>query len=113
MLFGVPLYVGEFNAISAEWGLTSVRRYVEAFERYGWAWSPWTYKTIEHWGYPTLWGVYRNEKRWRKHVDPYRESKRQILRFFEHTQTSNLKLNRPYLEALFGAAAGGMAGTET
>lgn len=97
---GVPLYIGEFNAISPEWGLKAMRRYVEAFERYGWAWSPWTYKNIEGVFAASLWGLYRNPEKWRRYIDPYRASKRQLLRYFQRMETGNLELNRAYAEAL-------------
>lgn len=109
MIFGIPLYIGEFNTVNSQWGIDSVRRYVKAFEQWGWAWSPWTYKKIESGKTPSLWGLYRNEQRWRKHIDMYKASKRQILRYFQHMETKNLQLNRRYLQALMDPAAVGGA----
>ncbi len=102
--FGVPLYVGEFNALNPWWGLESTRRYVGLFNGFGWAWSPWTWKKVEGGNPPWLWGVVHDAKPRPKFPDPRRASFDQLL---GHIRSfgSGWTLNAPYAAVLREAPA--------
>lgn len=102
LAFNVPLYLGEFNTINPDWGLTATRRYILAFEANGWAWSPWTYKKIESGSPPSLWGLWRNDRPWAGYANVYKDSYEDLLRYFHSHSTRGLQCNEAYLGALLG-----------
>ena len=45
--WGVPLYIGEFSTVEEKQGsIPALAEYFVAFNRYGWSWTPWTYKQV-------------------------------------------------------------------
>jgi len=97
----IPIYIGEFNTISAENGGTDeFLRWREVFDYYGWDWTFWTYKKIEpdhdiNWG---LIGYYNNTP-----VADFRnDSLETIKKSFERMETSYAREN-PLLKACFTA----------
>lgn len=99
---GVPLVVGEFGGGRPEWGIGLARERVRAFESYGWAWAPWTFKRIEMAEPPSLGGLYRNPRPWPRRIDVHRSSARAIRNWIETMDTAYLDLNLEYLAALLG-----------
>src|SRR5262249_34856627 len=65
---GVPLYIGEFSTQTpAQGGAATMAAYFAAFNRYGWSWTPWTYKQVDAVdGRRSIWGFYTNDRPWRR-----------------------------------------------
>lgn len=99
LAYGIPLYVGEFNVMNPWWGLVATRRYVRAFNGYGWAWSPWTWKKVEFGNPPWLWGVVTDSKPRTPFPDPHRASFDQLLRHIAGFG-SGWRVNAAYAAAL-------------
>lgn len=97
--FGVPLYIGEFNALNPWWGLESTRRYVRAFNAFGWAWSPWTWKKVEGGNPPWLWGVVHDAKPRPPFPDPRRAKFDRLLTHISGYR-EGWRVNQGYVNSL-------------
>ena len=100
----VPIYIGEFSTITEkQGGITGLSEYFAAFNKYGWSWTPWTYKHIDaNGGLHTVWGLESNREKWDR-ANPYTDSYATLLSKFAKYDTSNLEARRDYLEAFTAA----------
>lgn len=102
--WGVPLYIGEFSTVEEkQGGIPALAEYFAAFNKYGWSWTPWTFKQI---GGPTrnnTWSPYSNDKPWDK-PNPYTDSFEALMSKFAKYDTANLAPQEPYLAAFKAAA---------
>ena len=105
MLCNVPIYIGEFSTITErQGGVPGLAEYFAAFNKYGWSWTPWTYKQIDvNGGLHTVWGLYSNRERWDR-ANPYTDSYEALLSKFAKYDTSNLEARRDYVDAFTTAA---------
>ena len=71
---GVPIYIGEFNAIEdSPDGLRAMTHYGKTFSVSGLHWSPWTLKYCGEDAASTLWGLRRCREPWEP-LNPHRDS---------------------------------------
>ncbi len=55
--YGIPIHIGEFNLYNAErGGISGMDRCLDVFNARGWAWTVWTYKSLENNG-DYFWGM--------------------------------------------------------
>ena len=105
VIWNVPVFIGEFSTITEkQGGIPGLEEYFAAFNKYGWSWTPWTYKQIDaNGGLHTVWGLYSNRDRWDR-ANPYTDSYAALLAKFARYDTSNLEPRRDYLDAFTAAA---------
>lgn len=105
MVWNVPIYVGEFSTITEkQGGVAGLAEYFAAFNKYGWSWTPWTYKHIDaNGGLHTVWGLYSNREPWDR-ANPFTDGYETLLAKFGKYDTSDLEARRDYLDAFTAAA---------
>ena len=90
-LFGVPLYVGEFN-IEPHGTAAGMKRFIQRFDEAGLSWSIWTYKTAMRGGGGGMWGWYRGTKTTPR-LDPYTDTVDQLLAKMPSYRTELLEVS--------------------
>ena len=100
----VPIFIGEFSTITEQQGgVPGLAEYFAAFNKYGWSWTPWTYKQIDaNSGQHVIWGLYSNRNRWDR-ANPYTDSFEALAEKFAKYDTSNLEARPDYLKAFTAA----------
>ena len=97
----VPMYLGEFSTMgNSPNDIDGMRLFFTAFNKKGWAWSPWTWKYVNDDGIGSIWGVYQFTDPWPHTPNMHRDSKKEILEVIARTKTSNFHLNGPYSEVI-------------
>lgn len=104
LVWNVPIFIGEFSTITEkQGGIPALAEYFAAFNKYGWSWTPWTYKQIDaNGGLHTVWALYSNRDRWDR-ANPYTDSYEMLLAKFARYDTSDLQPRPDYLEAFTAA----------
>lgn len=105
----VPIYIGSFSTfIDEAWAYQSMKEYLLAFDRQGWAWTMWTYKRIDDpveydvWGTTTAWGVWQamqSPSDWRRvdiHKDSYEVLAADLARYTTDRMTLNTTMYNLY-----------------
>jgi aryl-phospho-beta-D-glucosidase BglC (GH1 family) len=97
--WNVPLYIGEFSTVTEKGGgIPAMAEYFAAFNKYGWSWTPWTWKQV---GGPTrnnTWSPYSNDKSWDR-ANPYTDSFETLMTKFANYDVSKLAPQEAYLKA--------------
>ncbi|MCC6154916.1 MAG: cellulase family glycosylhydrolase [Candidatus Hydrogenedentes bacterium] len=93
----VPMYWGEFSTMGNHPNdIAGMRFFLNAFNKKGWAWSPWTWKYVNDDGVGSIWGVYQFLDPWPHIPNMHRDSKEKILEVIARTKTKNFRLIEPY-----------------
>jgi hypothetical protein len=111
-ILNAPLYIGEFNTeatlMSRSQALSLFPLYTDSFNKLGWSWTPWTFKTTNPVsGDSNIWGLYTNQLPWNQ-ANPYTDSFPTLMQKFGDYATSNLQIQADFqneLEAGFSAGA--------
>lgn len=94
----VPLYIGEFN-LEPHSSPAATREVVLEFERHGWSWALWTYKTMAKGGPMGQWGLFSLAGP-AETIDPYRDSEAEMIRKIRLTRTERMREVPGLAEAL-------------
>ena len=94
---GVPIYFGEFSTMDDRPNdLEGMRLFMEAFNKEGWHWSPWTFKYVDDDNEGTIWGIYQYDEPWKRTPNLYRDSKEFILETISHLTMDRFRLQEEY-----------------
>lgn len=89
---GAPLYIGEFGGGPS---LKAIKSYMELFNKNGWHWTLWTYKTVPWGEVPALFAIYTYKDKWER-PDLYEDSYESILAKFKLLDTTNFMVYEEY-----------------
>jgi len=89
-IYGVPVYVGEFNQ-EPHGTRETMQAFVEEMLKHGWAFTQWSYKQVVARGKRNMWGYYRNPHPVEA-IDPFRDSETEMVRKCEQYRTEKLEL---------------------
>ncbi len=79
--------------------------YFNAFNQYGWSWTPWTFKKVDRVnGFQSIWGLYTNSLPWNQ-ANPYTDSYSTLQTKFAQYNTANLQVQTDYQSAVMAAVA--------
>jgi len=93
-----PLYIGEFN-LEPHSSPAATREVVLEFERHGWSWALWTYKTMAKGGPMGQWGLFSFPGP-AEAVDPFRDSEADMIRKIRAVRTESMREVPGLAEAL-------------
>jgi hypothetical protein len=93
-----PLYIGEFN-LEPHSSPAATRDVVLEFEKHGWSWALWTYKTMAKAGPMGQWGLFSLPGP-AQAIDPYRDSEAEMIRKIRLTRTERMREVPGLAEAL-------------
>jgi len=88
-MYGVPVYVGEFNQ-EPHGTRETMQAFVDEMVNHGWAFAQWSYKQVVTKGRRNMWGYYRNPHPVEA-IDPFRDSEAEMIRKCELYRTEKLE----------------------
>ncbi|HZT29022.1 MAG TPA: cellulase family glycosylhydrolase [Bryobacteraceae bacterium] len=105
-IINTPIWVGEFSTMNdAQGGIPMMSLYFNAFNQYGWSWTPWTFKKVDRVnGFQSIWGLYTNSLPWNQ-ANPYTDSYSTLQTKFAQYNTANLQVQTDYQSAVMAAVA--------
>jgi len=92
-----PIYLGEFN-VHPHGTAKTVQSIITSLQSKDISWSIWAYKVGKKVGKESTWGLYRCPKKMQK-IDPFKDSKKEILKKIQQLRTENFEENRELKEA--------------
>jgi hypothetical protein len=99
-----PVYAGEFN-VEPHGSPEATRGMIEGFDKAGWSWAMWTYKTMAVEGPMGQWGLYSLAGK-PDAIDPFRDSEADMIRKIAQVRTENMRPAKGLLEMLKGNMRG-------
>jgi len=88
-MYGVPIYVGEFNQ-EPHGTRETMQAFVDEMVKNGWGFAQWNYKLVMPKGNSTMWGYYRNPHPVEA-IDPFRDSEAEMIRKCQQYRTEKLE----------------------
>lgn len=99
-----PVYAGEFN-VEPHGTPEATKGLLQHFDKAGWSWATWTYKTMAIDGPMGQWGLYCLPTK-ADAIDAFRDSEAQMMAKFQKMRTENMKSAPGLLEMYKGYLRG-------
>ena len=93
----VPIYFGEFSTMGDHPNdIEGMRLFLTMFNKYGFHWSPWTWKYVDDDNEGTIWGLYQYAKPWPRTPNIHRDSLKSLLEAVARYTLDDFVLMRSY-----------------